>query len=112
MVPETANPVRTEEIIRDQQFRDVTDARVDAKGRVYLGALGKQSKSGNVTIYKVYQNSFGQIILDPQTVVPSHEVWLLKNPKAMKMVAEGWEAAKAGKLVDAREDYTKYVDES
>jgi len=110
-MPETLDPIRTEDIVRDRLFHDIADARVDAKGRIYLGNLGKESPSGDITLYKVYKNSFGQIILDPLVTVPAHEVWLLKNPKAMKMVAEGWKAAKEGKVVKAREDYTKYADD-
>ena len=110
-MPEMAQEVKTEEIIRDTTFHRVSEVRVDSQGRIPIGKAQMRGPNGDVTLYRVYQNSFGQIILDPQTVVPSHEVWLLKNPKAMKMVAEGWEAAKAGKLVDAREDYTKYADE-
>lgn len=113
VMPAVADPVvKTEDIVRDKNFHDVADVRVDGKGRVCLARfLAKELPSGDVALYKVYLNSFGQIILDPQVTVPAHEVWLLKNPKAMKMVAEGWKAAQEGKLVDAREDYTKYADD-
>ena len=110
MMPETID-LKTEDIVRDQIFHDVADARIDDKGRLCLGHIGKESPSGDVHLYKVYRNSFGQIILDPLVTVPAHEVWLLKNPKAMKMVAEGWKAAKDGKILKAREDYRKYADE-
>ena len=114
-MPEVAEqPVRTEEIVRDAMFRRVSEVRVDAQGRIPLGKTQLikrvQQPNGDVMCYRVYQNSFGQIILDPQVIVPAHEVWLLKNPKALKMVVEGWEDAKKGKMVDARENYTKYVD--
>ena len=107
---ETAHPFKSQDIVRDQLFHGVAAARVDEKGRVYLGKLGKEGPAASTKLYKVYQNSFGQIILDPLAVVPAHEVWLLKNPKAMKMVAQGWEDAKKGRLVKAREDYTKYAE--
>lgn len=107
-MPEIVDPIKTEDIVRDQVFHDIAAARVDAKGRIYLG---KQLPSGDVTLYRVYRNSFGQLILDPQVIVPAHEAWLLKNPKAMKMVAEGWKAAHEGDVVKAREDYSKYADE-
>jgi len=111
-MPAVADPVKTEDIVRDKNFHDVADVRVDGKGRICLARfLAKELPSGDVALYKVYLNSFGQIILDPQVTVPAHEVWLLKNPKAMKMVVEGWEAAKEGKLVKAREDYSKYADD-
>jgi hypothetical protein len=107
---ETAKPIKSQDIVRDQLFHGVAAARVDEKGRVYLGKLGKEGATGETKLYKVYHNSFGQIILDPLAIVPAHEVWLLKNPKAMKMVAQGWEDAKKGRVVKAREDYSKYAD--
>lgn len=110
-MPAVADPVKTEDIVRDKTFHDVADVRVDGKGRICLARfLAKELPSGDVALYKVYLNSFGQIILDPQVTVPAHEVWLLKNPKAMKMVAQGWEDVRKGKVVKAREDYSKYAD--
>lgn len=113
MASAAAEEVRSEEIVKDTVFKRVTEVKVDPQGRIPLGKAqirGIQHPNGDVMFYRVYLNSFGQIILDPQAIVPAHEVWLLKNPKALKMVLEGWEEAKKGKLVDAREDYTKYVD--
>lgn len=109
-MPATLDPVKTEDIVRDQVFHGLPVAHVDNKGRVYLGKVGKEGPAGEVTLYKVYRNSLGQFILDPCAVVPAHEVWLLRNPRAMKMVAQGWEDAKKGKVVKAREDYSKYAD--
>jgi hypothetical protein len=113
MASTVAEEVRSEEIVKDTVFKRVTEVKVDPQGRIPLGKAqvrGIQRSNGDVMFYRVYRNSFGQIILDPQVIVPAHEVWLLKNPKALKMVIEGWEEAKNGKLVDAREDYTKYID--
>lgn len=111
MAPAVSEEVKSAEIVKDPVFKRMKEVRVDPQGRVPIGRTQVMGPNGGVTIYRLYQNSFGQIILDPQVIVPAHEVWLLKNPKAMKMVIEGWEDAKQGRLVDAREDYTKYVND-
>jgi hypothetical protein len=113
MSPAVAEEIKSGELVKDTVFKRVTEVKVDPQGRIPLGKAQirrVQHSNGDVMFYRVYLNSFGQIILDPQVIVPAHEVWLLKNPKALKMVIEGWEEAKKGKLVDAKEDYTKYVD--
>lgn len=103
--------VKTDDIVRDEDFKQINEVRVDAQGRIPIGKLQVCGPNGDVTLYRVYRNSFGQIILDPHVTVPAHEVWFLKNPQAMKMVAEGWKEAHEGKLIDSREDYTKYADD-
>ena len=82
------------------------EVRVDSKNRITLG----KSEGMKITSYKVYRNSLGQYILDPQVTIPAHEAWLYKNPKALAAVKRGLEAARAGKLVKAKEDFSKYID--
>lgn len=55
-------------------------------------------------------NSSGQYILDPQVTISAHEAWLYKNPKALAAVRNGLEEAKIGKLFEAKEDFSKYID--
>ena len=93
-------------LIREPDFEPYGEARVDSKNRITL-----RSKGMTVSSYKVYRNSLGQYILDPQVSVPAHEAWLYKNPKALAEVQKGLAAMKAGKLVKAREDFSKYLDE-
>ena len=57
----------------------------------------------------VYENSLGQIVLDPMKTVPAYEVWLYKNPKALESVKRGLSQAKAGKIVRAKESFAKYA---
>ena len=93
------------ELLKDEEFEAVTEARVDAKHRVGLGKLlGDQ-----VTSFRVYRNAHGQIILDPLVSVPAHEAWLFKNPRAARLIKKGLEDAKQGRLVNAKEDYSRYV---
>ena len=94
-------------IVKDSQFEEIAEVKVDSKNRITLG----KNKVMKIHIYKVYRNTIGQIILDPQVTIPAHEQWLFKNKKAAKMVQAGLEDAKQGRLVKAPEDYSKYVDD-
>ena len=94
-------------IVKNSQFEEIAEVKVDSKNRITLG----KNKVMKIHIYKVYRNTIGQIILDPQVTIPAHEQWLFKNKKAAKMVQAGLEDAKQGRLVKAFEDYSKYVDD-
>ncbi len=94
-------------VIREPDFEPYGEVRVDSKNRITIGKKG----GSQITSYKVYRNSSGQIILDPQVSIPAHEAWLYKNPKALAAVKKGLKAAREGRLVDAPEDYSKYIDE-
>jgi hypothetical protein len=96
------------EIVKDTEFEEVTEVKADSKNRISLGRLGQVK----VFSYKVYRNSLGQFILDPQAAVPAHEAWLFKNEKAKREVQQGLLDAGKGRLVKAKEDYSKYLDDS
>jgi hypothetical protein len=93
-------------IIREPDFEPYGEVRVDSKNRISIG----KTEGTKITSYRVYRNSSGQFILDPQVTIPAHEAWLYQNPKALATVKKGVEAARAGKLVKAPEDYSKYID--
>lgn len=40
---------------------------------------------------------------------PLNETWLFKNKKASRMVQQGLEDAKRGRLVKPKEDFSKYT---
>ena len=94
-----------QEILKDQEFEEVAEAKVDAKRRVALGKILAQS----VSSYRIYRNTFGQIILDPMVTIPAHEAWLFKNKEAAQLVKRGLEDARKGRVLKAKEDYTKYL---
>ena len=95
------------DIVRDSHFEEMTEVRTDSKNRI---TLGKKGWSVKASIYRVYCNSLGQIILDPQVTIPAYEQWLFKNKEAAKLVRTGLEDAKKGRLVKAREDFSKHVE--
>ena len=94
------------ELLKDAEFEEITEARMDSKHRISLG----KGISGRVTSFKVYRNAHGQVILDPMVLLPAHEVWLFKNKKASTLVQQGLEDARGGRLVKAKEDYSRYVE--
>ena len=94
-----------QDILKDIDFEEVAEAKVDAKHRVALGRI----PGGRVSSYRIYRNRVGQIILDPMVTIPAYEAWLFKNKKAMMRVKEGLEDARTGRLVKAKEDYTRYL---
>jgi hypothetical protein len=92
-------------VLKDSEFEELDETRVDAKRRVTLGKMLR----GPVTSFRVYRNAHGQIILDPMVSVPAHEAWLFKNKRAAALVQRGLEDAKQGRVMHAKEDYAKYV---
>ncbi len=94
-----------QEILKDAEFEELAETRVDAKHRVTLGKILK----GQVTSVRVYRNAHGQIMLDPMVSIPAHEAWLFKNKRASQLVQQGLEEAKRGQLVKTKEDYSKHV---
>ena len=94
------------DILKNAQFEEVAEVKVDSKSRI---TLSKSKDTIKTNIYKVYRNPIGQIILDPQVTIAAHEQWLFKNKEAAKQVKAGLEDAKKGRVLKAREDFSKYA---
>ena len=92
-------------ILKDTEFEEVAEAKVDAKRRVALGRILPHQ----VSSYRIYRNRVGQIILDPLVTIPAHEAWLFRNPDATRLVKAGLADARKGRVAKAKEDYSKYV---
>ena len=94
------------QILKEKDFKQVSEVRPDFKRRV---ALGKIKAIQKAETYKVYQNSAGQIILDPQVSVPASEAWVYKNKAVIGAIRKGFKDAQEGRVRKAREDYSKYA---
>ena len=92
-------------ILKDTEFEEVADAKVDAKRRVALGRILPHQ----VSSYRIYRNRVGQIILDPLVTIPAHEAWLFKDPEATRLLKTGLADARKGRVAKAKEDYAKYL---
>jgi len=99
--------VQTTDILKESNFREVTEVKPDSKNRLSLGKYLHDIPTA--TIYKVYLNSSGQIILDPQITIPASEAWIYQNKEVFKAIENGLKDAKAGKVKEAKEDYSKYT---
>jgi hypothetical protein len=93
------------DVLKDAEFEEITEARVDSKHRVTLG----RTIPGQVRSFRVYRNAHGQVILDPMVSIPAHETWLFKNKRASALVQEGLEDARRGRIVRAKEDFSRYA---
>jgi hypothetical protein len=87
--------VITGKILKDTKMTMVAESvKPDSKKRL---VLPKNLAREGIT-YHIYQNSFGQIILDPQVTIPASEVWLFDNPVALGLVREGLSDAAHGRI--------------
>ncbi len=82
--------------------------KVDSRGKISLKSLVPEE----VTSYKAKLQDDGTILLRPIMEVEYHpeEAWLFKNPKALKMVKEGLEAAEKGEVTRIDESFWNEVD--
>lgn len=79
---------------------------LDARKRI---SLVKLLPDYEVSSFKAY-NEGDKIILEPMTEIPARELWLYKNPKALKDVQEGLQQSKEGKL-RKRGSFAKYAED-
>lgn len=106
---------RTKAVL-NENFTRIGDAALDERKRVSLTkalesakeALG--SEIGEALRFGIFVNEAGQILLTPEVSVPVHELWLYRNPEAMKAVARGLEQAREGKQVDLG-SFEKYAED-
>ena len=93
-------------IIRDPDFtRIAKSVKPDAKKRVILPKVLVRE---DIT-YRIYSNSLGQIVLDPQVTIPASEAWLFEDKNALALVDRGMvESALNGQLIK-RGSFAKYV---
>jgi hypothetical protein len=85
------------QVIKDSEFTLVSElVKTDSKRRISLGL----SSSGTSTVYQIYTNRLGQIVLDPVRPVPAYETWLFDNPGTLAAVKRGLIESAEGKTVD------------
>jgi len=94
-------------VIKDPEFQLVETTQVpDSQNRLSLtAAIGQPS-----SIYNIYRNRLGQIVLDPVQTIPPEERWLWENPEALAAVQEGLADAAAGRVEDIG-DLSAYLEE-
>ncbi len=93
------------EILKDADFEEITEARIDSKHRIALG----RTVPREVRSFRMYRNAHGQVILDPMVSIPASEAWLFKNKRAAALVQQGIDEARQGRLIKAKEDFSKHL---
>ncbi len=82
-------------ILKDSKLKKIPgNIKPDSKRRVVLPA----SLVPEDVVYQVYSNEAGQILLDPQVLIPASEAWLFRNPKALASVKRGLADAAEGRI--------------
>lgn len=82
-------------IIKDNNFTGVVESvKPDTKRRVTLPAVLLRE---GIT-FRIYTNSDGQIVLDPQVTIPASESWVFNNPDILALVQRGLSDAAEGRV--------------
>ena len=82
-------------IIKDKNFMGIDKSvKPDTKRRVVLPA----DLVGEGVTYRIYINSNGQIVLDPQVTIPASESWVFNNPDILALVQRGLSDAAEGRV--------------
>jgi hypothetical protein len=83
-----------EYVIKETHFELLTEVqKTDAKKRLSLGSAVEEAGS----VYNIYRNRLGQIMLDPVKAVPAYETWLFDNKAALASLKRGLEDSAAGR---------------
>ncbi len=111
-------PVTTAKMIAvlSEHFTRVGEVSLDERNRVsltkaleslkrMLGAVAEEPSR-----FSVFVNEAGQLLLSPEVSVPMHELWLYRNPQALRMVLKGLEEARKGEHADLG-SFEKYADD-
>ena len=95
----------TDVITIKEDFMQVETRTLDSKARVNLGNKVKKLLFGKMKVdsFKVFIGKDGDLLLRPESRIPSRELWLYKNPEASTQVKEGLAQAKAGKVTKVKD---------
>jgi hypothetical protein len=94
-------------IIRNNKFTKLPKSvKPDAKKRI---VLPKELVGEDIT-FRIYTNSDGQILLDPQVTISASELWVFQNPEILASLNKGMAEAKSGK-VTKHGSFVKYIND-
>lgn len=89
--------------IPDKKNQNELRLTLDARKRI---SLAKLLPDYDVSSFKAYTEG-DKIILEPMAEIPARDLWLYKNPQALKEVQEGLQQSKEGKT-RKRGSFAKY----
>lgn len=84
----------TAQIVKAQDFAQVAEVRSDDKRRIALTRVRRATRA-----YRIYENSLGQIILDPVVTIPASEAWIYEDKEVLASIRRGLKESARGKLL-------------
>lgn len=87
--------------------------KLDDRNRINIGTdIVKKIKNlfKKVDSFEVFLGEDGDILLRPSANIPSKELWLYQNPKALDMVRKGLKEAKEGDVIQV-DDVDEYLED-
>ena len=102
-----------EEII-NERFQNVgISSKLDSRSRITLGQILGMLKVLNdrkIDEFEILLGTEGDILLRPRTSIPTRELWIHQNPKAMKTLRKGLKDAAEGRVTRVKK-LNKFTDE-
>lgn len=103
---------KKEELIHEK-FQDVgLSSRLDTRNRITLGqalAMLGILRKHKIDEFEILLGSTGDILLRPRTSIPSRELWIHQDPKAMETLQKGLKDAAEGRLTRVK-NLGKFID--
>ncbi len=90
--------------LRKNTHKNEIKLTLDARKRI---SLAKLLPDYEVSSFRAYTEG-DKIVLEPMAEISAHELWLYKNPEALKALEEGLQQSKEGK-VRSRGSFAKYT---
>ena len=90
--------------LHNTRFMQIGEGMLDNRSRLALTKVLEvlRAQFGQVEAqrlhFTIHCNSSGEVLLVPETTIPLKEVWLHRNPSALKSVRTGIAQAKNGEL--------------
>jgi len=104
---------KKEELIQERFQHLGLSSRLDTRNRITLGqalAILKSLDGRKIDEFEILISPTGDILLRPKTSIPTRELWIHQNPKAMKTLQKGLEDAAKGRVTKVK-DLKKFTDE-
>lgn len=103
---------KKEEFIQEKFQYAGLSSRLDTRNRVTLGqalSILKLLDGRKIDGFEVLISPTGDILLRPRTSIPTRELWIHRNPKAMKTLQKGLKDAAEGRITRVK-DLKKFTD--
>ena len=76
------------QILVEETFQEVGSKSIDTKSRISIGEATTELPP-EVRRFRIFTGRDGDILLRPVVEIPAREVWLYRNPQALKAVQSG-----------------------